>query len=282
MKTGLVMEGGAMRGLFTAGVLDVLMENKITFTGAVGVSAGTGFGVNIKSGQKGRVLRYSLRFAENPHYASWQSWRRSGNLYARDFCFHLIPTKFDPVDRKAFAENPMQFWSVATNAKTGKAKYVLLRNGDYEDLEWVRASAAIPFFAHPVAIHGNFYFDGGVADSIPIKFAQKHYDKNVVILTRPKDFKMGLDKFWPLEKMLLRQYPAILPKIKNRPHDYNATLAYIKKEEKAGRVFAIRPPFALKIGTVENDKQEIKRTYQIGRREMEKQLPALKKFLAEK
>lgn len=282
MKTGLVLEGGAMRGLFTAGVLDVLMENKINFTGAVGVSAGTGFGVNFKSKQIGRVLRYSLRFAGNPHYSSWQSWRRSGNLYARDFCFHLIPNKFDPVDKHTFASNPMEFWTVVTNAETGKAKYVLLRNGDYKDLEWVRASSAIPFFARPVAIGGKFYFDGGVADSIPIKFAQKHYDKNVVILTQPRDYRKKFDKTWPLEKVLLRQYPAILPHIKTRPHNYNNTLDYIKKEEKAGRVLAIRPPFALKIGIVESDPKVIKQTYEIGRQEAKKQLPRLEKFLTQK
>lgn len=282
MTKGLVLEGGAMRGLFTAGVLDVLMENKINFTGVVAVSAGAGFGANFKSKQIGRVLRYSLRFAGNPHYSSWQSWRRSGNLYARDFCFHLIPTKFDPVDKKTFAENPLEFWTVVTDAATGKAKYVLLRNGDYKDLEWVRASSAIPFFARPVAIEGRFYFDGGVADAIPIRFAQKHYAKNVVILTRPKDFRLGFDKTYPLERIFLRQYPAILPEIKNRPRTYNATLAYIKQEEKAGRVFAIRPPHALSIGIVEKDPKVVKQTYEIGRQVMTKQLPKLKKFLATK
>ncbi len=116
MASGLVLEGGAMRGLFTAGVLDVLMENNVTFDAAVGVSAGAAFGVNMKSKQIGRVLRYNLRFAGKPYYASWNSWRRSGNLYAGNFCFHIIPDKLDVFDKKTFVENPMQFWCVTTDA----------------------------------------------------------------------------------------------------------------------------------------------------------------------
>lgn len=282
MKTGLVLEGGAMRGLFTAGALDVLMENKITFTGAVGVSAGTAFGVNFKSKQIGRVLRYNLRFAGKPYYASWRSWRRSGNLYARNFCYHILPDKLDPFDKKTFAENPMEFWSVSTNADTGEPEYTSLRSGDYTDLEWVRASSSIPFFAHPVALHGNFYFDGGVSDSIPIKFAQKHYDQNVIILTQPRDYRKDRDKLWPLKKILLHQYPAVLKKIKTRAKDYNSCLDYIQKEERAGHVFVIRPPFSLNIGTIEDNHEKIKQVYEVGRQEMEKQLPRLKEFLDQK
>lgn len=279
MTTGLVLEGGAMRGMFTAGALDVLMENKINFTGAVGVSAGTAFGVNLKSKQIGRVLRYNLRFAGKPYYASWRSWRRSGNLYARNFCYHILPDKLDPFDKKTFVVNPMEFWSVSTDAFTGKPEYTMLRTGDYADLEWVRASASIPFFAHPVAIHGHFYFDGGVSDSIPIKFAQKRYDKNVVLLTQPRNYRKGKDKLWPIEKVVLHRYPAVLAKIKTRATDYNACLDYIQKEEKADRVFVIRPPFPLNIGTLEDDQWQLKRVYQVGRQEMEKRLPALKKFI---
>lgn len=123
VKTGLVLEGGAMRGLFTAGVIDVLMENNIKFDGAVGVSAGAAFGVNYKSHQIGRVLRYNLKFAGDPRFASWKSWRKSGNLYGANFCYPLIPDKLDKFDKETFAKDPMEFWCVATNAETGKAVY---------------------------------------------------------------------------------------------------------------------------------------------------------------
>lgn len=279
MKTGLVLEGGAMRGMFTAGVLDVFMENNITFDGAVGVSAGTAFGVNLKSKQPGRILRYNLRFAGKPYYASWKSWRRSGNLYAANFCYHILPDKLDPFDKETFQKNPMEFWSVSTNAETGKPVYTLLKTGNYADLEWVRASASIPFFAHPVAIKGQYYFDGGVSDSIPIAFAEKRYERNVLVTTQPKEYRKGIDKLWPLEKVLLRKYPAVLAKVKTRSKDYNAVLDKIDQDEKAGKILVIRPPYALDIGTLETDKDELKRVYKIGRKEAIRILPTLVEYL---
>ena len=281
MKKGLVLEGGAMRGLFTAGVIDALLEHNIEFDGAVGVSAGAAFGVNYKSRQIGRSLRYNLRFAGNPRYASWKSWLRSGNLYGANFCYHLIPDELDKFDKKEFIQNPMEFWSVSTDASTGEANYHLLTDCGYLDLEWVRASASIPFFANPVAIHGHFYFDGGVSDSIPIRFAQKHYDKNVIITTQPKEYRKAADRLWPIEKIVLRKYPNVLKKVKTRSQDYNNCLDYIEKEEIAGSVFVIRPPEALDIGTIETNKDNIKRVYNIGYYEAERQLEKLVEFLRE-
>lgn len=281
MTKGLVLEGGAMRGLFTAGVLDVLLKNNIKFDGGVGVSAGAAFGVNYKSCQPGRVLRYNLRFAGNSRYASWKSWRQSGNLYGANFCYHLLPDELDKFDKETFENNPMEFWSVSTDAETGEANYHLLTNGDYADLEWVRASASIPFFAHPVAIGGRFYFDGGVADSIPIKFAQQHYNKNVLITTQPKEYRKGKDRLWPIEKIVLRKYPAVLKKIKTRSQDYNDCLDYIEEQEEMKKILVIRPPYPLDIGTMEADKKELKRVYNIGCKEAEKRLAALKNFLKE-
>lgn len=279
MTTGLVLEGGAMRDLFTAGVIDELLAHEITFTGAVGVSAGAAFGVNLKSKQAGRVLRYNLRFAGKPYYASWRSWRRSGNLYAANFCYHILPDLLDPFDKETFQRNPMEFWSVSTDAATGKANYHLLKDAGYADLEWIRASASIPVFAHPVAIQGHFYFDGGCSDSIPLAFAAKRYERNVIIATQPKSYRKGKNYLWPLEKRLLRSYPALLKSLKKRASDYNRCLAEIAKEERAGRVFVIRPPFALHIGTLEKNKDHIKRVYRVGLLEAERRLPALLRFL---
>lgn len=264
MTSCLVLEGGAMRSMFTAGVLDSWLDHQLSFTAGVGVSAGAAFGVNYKSRQKGRVLRYNLRFAGKPYYASWRSWRRSGNLYARDFCYHIIPDRLDPFDKKTFQANPMQFWSVATDAETGQANYHLLKDAGYADLEWIRASASIPFFAHPVAIGGHFYFDGGVSDSIPLHFAQKRYDRVVLLLTQPADYRKGKDHLWPIEKTVLHKYPAILAKIKTRSHDYNACLNEIARLEKAGKIVVIRPKKALDIGTLESDRDQLKRVYELG------------------
>lgn len=280
MTTGLVLEGGAMRGLFTAGVLDYLLEEKVKFDGAVGVSAGAAFGVNYKSEQIGRTLRYNLRFAGNPRYASWKSWRQSGNLYGANFCYHILPEKLDKFDKETFVNNPMEFWSVATDAATGDPVYHLMRDGGYLDLEWVRASASIPVFAHPVAIRGSYYFDGGVSDSIPVDFAQDHYDKNLVVLTQPRDYRKSWDKIWPLEKLLLRKYPGVLTKLKTRSQDYNACLEKIIQEEKKGNLLVLAPPEALDIGTLEDDPEEIKRVYKIGYETAKQKITSIKKFLS--
>lgn len=280
MKSGLVLEGGAMRGLFTAGVLDVLMENNVIFNEAVGVSAGAAFGVNMKSKQIGRVLRYNLKYAGKDYYASWKSWRRSGNLYAANFCYHVLPEKLDVFDKKTFMNNPMKFWCVATDAATGKPVYHKLRDAGYSDLEWVRASSSIPFFARPVAIRGHYYFDGGVSDSIPYNFLVKNnFDKRVVITTQPKEYRKKQSKLYPIEKIILREYPAVLKKLATRAEDYNAVLDKIETDENNGICFTIRPPYPLNIGTLEEDKSEIKRVYEIGRKQAEKALPALFEYL---
>jgi predicted patatin/cPLA2 family phospholipase len=280
MKSGLVLEGGAMRGLFTAGVIDVLMENNVSFDVAIGVSAGAAFGVNLKSKQIGRVLRYNLRFAGKPYYASWKSWRRSGNLYAANFCYHVLPDKLDVFDKKTFMENPMRFWCVATDAATGEPAYHELHDAGYVDLEWIRASSSIPFFAHPVAIKGHYYFDGGVSDSIPYDFLVKNnFAKKVVITTQPKEYRKTQSKMFPIEKIVLREYPAVLKKLATRAEDYNAVLDRMDEDERRGDAFIIRPPYPLEIGTLEQDKDEIRRVYEIGRTEAEKILPELVKYL---
>ncbi|EFD99168.1 phospholipase, patatin family [Lactobacillus crispatus 214-1] len=280
MKSGLVLEGGAMRGLFTAGIIDVFLENDITFDLAIGVSAGAAFGVNLKSEQKGRVLRYNMRFAGKPYYASWKSWRRSGNLYAANFCYHILPDKLDVFDKEKFMTNPMDFWCVATDAATGEPVYYQLHDAGYVDLEWIRASSSIPFFAHPVAIHGHYYFDGGVSDSIPYDFLeQQNCDKKVVIATQPKSYRKKQSKLYPLEKVILRKYPAVVKKLATRAEDYNAVLDQMVKDEAADQAFIIRPPFLLEIGTLETDKKEMRRVYEVGRVEAEKVLPALREYL---
>lgn len=280
MKTGLVLEGGAMRGLFTAGVIDVLMENKINFDVAIGVSAGAAFGVNLKSKQIGRVLRYNLRFAGKPYYASWKSWRRSGNLYAANFCYHILPDKLDIFDKETFMANPMRFWCVATDAATGEPVYHELHDAGYVDLEWIRASSSIPFFAHPVAIGGHYYFDGGVSDSIPYDFLIKNgVSKGVVITTQPKEYRKKQSKLYPIEKIVLREYPAVLKKLATRAEDYNAVLDKMEEDENQGNAFIIRPPYPLEIGTVEQNKEEIKRVYEIGRKKAEEILPDLVEYL---
>ena len=199
MKTGLVLEGGGMRGLFTAGVIDVLMENGIQFDGAVGVSAGAAFGCNYKTRQIGRAIRYNKRFANDRRYASWWSLFTTGNYFNADFAYHYLPNKLDVVDFDTFRNNPMEFWAVATNVGSGKAVYRQLKILDYEELEFVRASASMPLMSKIVKLKGQRLLDGGVADSIPLDFFQRQgYKRNVVVLTQPMGHQKRPNKLMPL------------------------------------------------------------------------------------
>ena len=166
---GLVLEGGALRGLFTAGVLDVFMSNGIAFDGAIGVSAGACFGCNFKSGQIGRVIRYNRRFAKDPRYCSWSSLIRTGDLFNADFCYRELPMALDVFDAAAYAANPMAFYVVVTDCATGKPVYRRLDTADREAFEWIRASASMPLVSRPVRIGAGEYLDGGLSDGIPLR-----------------------------------------------------------------------------------------------------------------
>ncbi|MFR2189268.1 MAG: patatin family protein, partial [Blautia sp.] len=187
MKTGLIMEGGAMRGMFTAGVIDVLMEAGVCFDGAIGVSAGAVFGCNYKSRQIGRVIRYNKAYCQDPRYVSFRSLLRTGDIYGEEFCYHELPDRLDPFDVKTYEENPMDFYVVCTDVETGKPVYHNCLKGDAEDIQWMRASASMPALSRFVNLDGHMLSDGGTADSIPVRFFESiGYERNVVILTQPE------------------------------------------------------------------------------------------------
>lgn len=280
MKVGLVLEGGAMRGLFTAGVLDTFLKQKIKVDGVIGVSAGAAFGVNYKSHQIGRTLRYNLRFAGDPNFASWKSLFKTGDLYNSRFDYHQIPEKLDPFDKDQFAKNPLPFYCVVSNLETGLAEYHELKTGGYADCEWIRASASIPVFSKPVHLRGNLYWDGGVCDPIPIKqFQQMGYEKNIVVLTQPADYQKSASKIQPVVNHLIRQYPKIVQVLKTRAQDYNAVLQYLASEQAAGRVLLIRPTAALNMKTIEKDQAKLQAAYEMGVEVASKQLNEIKAFI---
>ena len=280
MKKGLVLEGGAMRGLYTAGVTDVLMKYGIKFDGAVGVSAGVAFGCNYKSLQPGRVLRYNLRYGGRPQFKSWRSWLKTGDLYGAGFCYYTLPEVLDPFDTAAFARNPMDFWCVATDVETAQPAYHKLTTGKGRDVAWIRASASIPFFARPVKIGSRAYWDGGVSDSIPVRFLlDKGYDKAVVILTQPAGYQKGPSRLQPVVDRVLKKYPAVVARLRQRHLEYNDCLAYIAKEEAAGRLFVFRPSQGIDVSAMEKDSNRLKVVYQVGVRDAKRQMAALKEFL---
>ena len=255
MKHGLVMEGGAMRGLFTAGVIDVMMEQNIVFDGAVGVSAGAVFGCNYKSHQIGRVLRYNLAFCQDPRYCSMRSRIKTGDLFGADFCYRQIPDELDVFDREAYANSPMDFYVVGTDVRSGRAVYHNCLTGDHEDLDWLRASASMPLASQIVSVGNRNLLDGGIADSIPLKFIQAQgYAKNVVILTQPLDYVKKKNKLMPLMNLVYRQYPNLLGTMAKRHEVYNEATAYIREQEAAGKIFVLRPEAPLDIHRVEHDK----------------------------
>ncbi|EGQ12627.1 patatin-like phospholipase family protein [Prevotella pallens] len=281
MKTGLVLEGGAMRGLFTAGVIDVLMENNIKFNGAIGVSAGAAFGCNYKSGQIGRVIRYSKRFANNKKYASLWSLLTTGDYFGAEYAYHFIPNKLDIVDFETFRNNPMEFWAVATNVGSGKAVYRQLNTLDYEELEFVRASASMPLVSNIVKLNGQRLLDGGVADSIPLAFFQKQgYQRNVVVLTQPKGYRKQPNKLMPLMHLQLHRHPKMLKALAERHIMYNKEVDLVLQEERKGNVFVLQPQIKLTIGHTSHNPKKMQETYEHGRKVATEELEKLKQFLA--
>ena len=281
MKTGLVLEGGAMRGLFTAGVIDVLMENNIKFNGAIGVSAGAAFGCNYKSGQIGRVIRYSKRFANNKKYASLWSLLTTGDYFGAEYAYHFIPNKLDIVDFETFRNNPMEFWAVATNVGSGKAVYRQLNTLDYEELEFVRASASMPLVSNIVKLNGQRLLDGGVADSIPLAFFQKQgYQRNVVVLTQPIGYRKQPNKLMPLMHLQLHRHPKMLKALAERHIMYNKEVDLVLQEERKGNVFVLQPQIKLTIGHTSHNPKKMQETYEHGRKVATEELEKLKQFLA--
>lgn len=282
MKTGLVMEGGGMRGLFTAGVIDVMMEQDIAFDGAVGVSAGAAFGCNYKSRQPGRVIRYNVKYCRDPRFCSFRSLLRTGDMFGAEFCYETLPFELDPFDEEAFENNPMEFHMVCTDVETGKPVYKKMEKPDRKHLTWMRASASMPLVSKIVEVDGYKLLDGGISDSIPLRYFESiGYDRNVVILTQPADYRKEPNKMMPLMRRRMRKYPAMLETMARRHMDYNEAVEYINQREKDGDVLIIRPDTLLPIGRVEHDADVMRQTYGLGRNVAMRELERIKAFLAD-
>ena len=280
MKTGLIMEGGAMRGMFTAGVLDVLMENGLVTDGAIGVSAGAVFGCNYKSHQIGRVIRYNTEYCNDKRYASFKNLVKTGNLYSEQFCYHEVPERLDPFDEAAFAASPMDFFVVCTDVKTGEPIYHKCRTGDAEDVRWMEASASMPLAAKIVKIGHYGLLDGGVADSIPVRFFESiGYKRNLIILTQPKGYTKKKNKFLPAIRARYFRYPAFVEAVADRHERYKEITSYISMLEQAGQAYVIRPPIPLEIGAMERDPAQLRRVYETGRAVAQIQVEKIRDFL---
>ncbi len=280
MKKGLILEGGAMRGMFTAGVIDVLMENGVEFDGAVGVSAGAAFGVNYKSGQAGRVIRYNTRFVRDKRYCGWRVLLKTGNIYSTEFCYNEVPLKYDVFDFAAYEQAPMEFHVVCTDVETGEAVYHKYEGLGDHGFDWIRASASMPLVSQIVEIDGKKMLDGGIADSIPVKYFENiGYSRNIVVLTQPQEYRKKKNSMMPLIKLKYKKYPKLIEAMANRHNLYNETVAYIEAREKAGELFVIRPEADLPVSRVEKDPEKLKAAYEIGRTTAMKQLEKIHEYL---
>ena len=280
MKIGLVLEGGALRGIYTAGVLDVLLKNNVKVDKIIGVSAGALFGVNYKSNQPGRALRYNLKYCNNKNYMSYHSLLTTGNIVNKEFCFDKLVNELDPFDFDTFSNNKIDFYATVTNVETGKAEYHLIKDLHNEkDSEYLRASGSMPFVSQIVEIDGKKYLDGAIADSIPIdKMLTMSVDKIIVVPTRPIDFRRR-KKTTILNKLKYKKYPLFVDKLSNRYKMYNEEVERIIDLENQGKVFVIRPSRFVNIKRLEKNPEIIQEMYDLGVSDTKSKLKELKKYL---
>ena len=276
-RTGLVLEGGGVRGIYTAGVLDVFMEEGLTFDGVIGVSAGAIHACSYLSGQKGRSIRYYRKYVSDPRFMSLRSWLKTGDVVGADFCYHELPDKLDVYDHEGFLRNPTPYWVVCTDVETGKAEYVRLTDMRGQ-IEYLRASASLPYFSRIVTLDGRKYLDGGCADSIPVEaFRRMGYGRNVVVLTRAASYRKK-PEMTALARLVYRKYPAFVRTLERRHEMYNEQLAQIGQMEAEGSVFVIRPAKPLEIGRLESDPEKVQHVYEQGCADARAALAALKSW----
>lgn len=281
MKKGLVLEGGAMRGMFTAGAMDVMMEKGVKFDGAIGVSAGAAFGVNYKSGQIGRVIRYNTKFCNDKRYCGLWSLLKSGDIYNTDFCYRVVPTQYDPFDFDSYGKNPMEFYVVSTNVETGKPVYHPYGGREDHGFDRIRASASMPLVSHMVEIDGVKMLDGGISDPIPLQYFETlGYNRNVLILTQPKGYRKKKSSAMLLIKLMYRKYPHLVAAMAQRHEVYNATMDYIDAQEAEGKIFVLRPDRPLPVSRVEKSPDKLRVAYEIGRKAAAAKMAALDDFLS--
>lgn len=280
MKVGLVLEGGAMRGIYTAGVIDTLMKENILVDGIIGVSAGALFGMNYKSKQIGRVKRYNENYIKDKNYFGINSYLKTGNVMNEEFCFHKLINELDPVDFDEFKNNKVEFYVVVTNIENGNAEYIKindLRNKD--ELEYLRASGSMPFFSKIVNINNKKYLDGAIGDGIPLKkMKELGFDKLIVVLTRPKGYKKK-KKLFKFGKFYYKDYPLFVKKINERYKNYNNEINYIEKEYKNNNIVVIRPSRLIKIKRIEKNIEKINEMYDLGVNDTLSMLEDIKVYL---
>ena len=278
-KIGLVLEGGGLRGIFTAGVLDFFLEKNIEFDGCIGVSAGACHACSYLCKQYKRAYNVSVDYLDDKRYCSLYSLITTGDLFGVDFVYDEIPNKLNPIDNEAFMKNKTKFQAVITNCETGEAEYPEVKDFD-KDTVYVRASSSLPLLARMVNINGNVYLDGGVSDSIPIKKSIENGNtKNVVVLTRDKNYRKKQSALGKITGIRYKKFPKFVELMNTRYSRYNEVLDYIDELEAKGEIFVIRPEVELTLGRIEKNKKKLLEVYNIGYETAKKNYENLKKYL---
>ncbi len=262
---GLILEGGGMRGFYTAGVLDFFIENNYYFKDVLAVSAGSTHACSYLSGQKGRAFRINVDYVEDKRYGGMANWVKTGEFFNKEMHLNIIPNELDLYDYEAFKRCESNFYAVATNCITGKAEYLKI-NDMKTDIDAVWASCSLPLMARGQEFKGSFYMDGGVSDPIPVrKSVEMGNKKNVVVLTRQAGYKKEPDKMFKAIKMKYgKKYPHLVQTYAKRHEIYNETLRYIEKGEKDGTIFVIRPSVKPNVGRLEKNKEKLEQLYELG------------------
>lgn len=282
MKTGLIVEGGGMKCAYSAGILDKFLDNSISFDYCVGVSAGAANTLSYLAGQRGRNLRFYTTHIDDPRYLSIHSLLRTGNLFGLQYIYGTLTNSdgADPIDYEAIMNNPAEFYMPATDARTGLAhffsKYDIVR----DDYRTIMATCALPAFCRPVNVNGHLYYDGGVADSIPVHHALEHgCDKVVVILSNPRDFVKQPEAHRPVYKRMLHKYPKTIEGIDNRHLNYHASIDLANKLEKEGKAFIFAPSRHMPLSTFSKNAALEQNLYELGIADYEVSAEKLKHFL---
>ena len=277
-KTALVLEGGAMRGLYSAGVLDVFMENNIKVDVIYGVSAGALFGLNYKSRQIGRAIRYNLKYANEKNYMGLYSLVTTGNIMNKDFCFKKLVYDLDKLDFETYKTTPVDFYAVVTNLKTGKPEYIKIDDAQ-KDLEYFRATGSMPFVSIPVEINGNLYLDGAMSDAVPIKkVLETDCEKIIVVLTRPLGFRKK--KSYLPYKLVYGRFPNFVETAENSYKKYNETMDLIDQYESEHKIIVLRPSKFIDVKRVEKNKNKLQSIYELGKSDCINRLDIIKEHIS--
>ena len=280
-KVAMVLEGGSFRCQFTAGVLDVFMENGVEVSACYGVSAGALSGLNYKSRQIGRANRVNLAFCNDSRYMGAKSFATSGSVVGYDFLLNDIQDRLDPFDNDAFEKNPMSLYAVATDVVFGTPAYLPVENAVL-DVDALRATTSLPLMTQPVEMGDAIYLDGGVADSVPVEHALEDagFDRASVVLTQDRTYKKGPYEFLAAAHARYAAYPYLLEALENRHERYNEQRENIWEYERQGRALVIAPPQPVEVGHIEHDPAKLLALYIQGRQEGKRRLDEVRAFIS--